>query len=87
MMVAIYVDDILIISAEQGFTDGLINYLKNKLVKVKHEQGNELTFLGVRITRDRAGRTVRLYEQTCIESILGQNGQDWTLMCSQLSIL
>ena len=72
IMVAIYVDDILIISAEQGSIDSLINYLKNKLVKVKHEQGDEFTFLGVRITRDRAGRSVSLYQQSYIESILGQ---------------
>ena len=72
IMVAIYVDDILIISAKQGSIDSLINYLKNKLVKVKHEQGDEFTFLGVRITRDRAGRSVSLYQQSYIESILGQ---------------
>ena len=62
MMVAIYVDDILIVSAEQESNNSLINYLQDKLVKVKHEQGNDFTFLGIQVFRDRAGRTIRLYQ-------------------------
>jgi hypothetical protein len=70
--VAIYVDDILILSDLQDLTDGLINHLASRLVKVKYEKANEFTFLGVKITRDRHGRTINLSQPIYVESILGQ---------------
>ena len=72
LLVVIYVDDILILSDKQDLIDGLINHLTSRLVKVKYEKANEFTFLGVRITRDRHGRTINLSQPLYVESILGQ---------------
>jgi hypothetical protein len=70
LIVAIYVDDIFL-SDRQDLTDGLINHLVSRLVKVKYEKANEFTFLGVKITRDRHGRTINLSQPLYVESILG----------------
>jgi hypothetical protein len=70
--VAIYVDDILILSDKQDLTDGLIYHLASRLVKVKYEKAEEFTFLGVKITRDRHGRTISPSQPIYVESILGQ---------------